>query len=124
MSAPLRKLPTQEPAEIVERRIRALLMEGRILDARDVLEAADPSLPIDPKLRELLAPARVWTSDVRDVDRSREYHWLRTQSGRYRGQWVALVGPDLVASAPSLQELRARLAALPPAGSPLIHRID
>ena len=99
-------------------------MEGRILDAQDLLEAAGPSVPVDAKLREVLAPARVRISDVRDSDRSAEFHWLRTKSGPYRGQWVALVGPELVASAPSLKELRVQLAASPEAGSPLIHRIE
>src|SRR5204863_9731134 len=109
---------------IVERKIRLLLREGRILDARDVLDAAGPSAPVDPKLREVLAPARARKSDVRDVDRTAEFEWLRTKSAPYRGKWVALVGPEPVASAPSLKELRAELAALPNVGNPLIHRIE
>jgi hypothetical protein len=122
MNAP--PLPNQESSDGVEQRIRSLLLEGRILDAQDLLAAAGSSAPVDPKLREVLAPAQARKSDVRDVDRGAEFQWLRTQGGRYHGQWVALVGPDLLASAPSLKELRLRLAALPKAGPLLIHRIE
>ena len=124
MSAPLRQLSSQESPEVVEKQIRSLLMEGRILDAQDLLAAVGPDVPIHPKLREVLAPALARKSDVRDVDRTAEYHWLRTHGDRYRGQWVALVGPDLLAAAPSLKELRLRLVAPPKAGPLLIHRIE
>jgi len=99
-------------------------MEGRILDACNLLQSAGPSVAVDPKLREVLAPPKVTISAVRDTDRSAEFEWLRTQSSPYRGRWVALVGQELVASAPSLKELRAQLAALPSVGKPLIHRIE
>jgi hypothetical protein len=124
MSAPLRHQPSQESSQSLERRIRALLLEGRIPEACDLLQAAGPSVAVDPKLREVLAPPKVTISAIRDTDRSAEFEWLRTRSGPYRGQWVALVGPELVASAPSLKELRAQLAALPSVGKPLIHRIE
>src|SRR4051812_3980171 len=125
MGVPLRRSPSQESPEDIEKQIRSLLMEGRILDAQDLLESVGPDVPIAPKLREVLAPAKARVSDVRDVDRSAEYHWLRTQGGRYVGQWVALVGPELVASAPTLKELRVQLAARPDTGvPPLIHRIE
>jgi hypothetical protein len=124
MGAPLRQLPSQESPEVVEKQIRSLLMEGRILDAQDLLAAVGPDVPVDPKLRKVLAPAQARKSDMRDVDRSAEFHWFRTQGGRYCGQWVAVLGPDLLASAPTLKELRLRLAGLPKAGISLIHRID
>jgi hypothetical protein len=126
MGVPLRRSPSLESPEDIEKQIRSLLMEGRILDAQDLLESVGPDVPIAPKLREVLAPAKVVKgSDVRDVDRSAEYRWLRTQGGRYVGQWVALVGSELVASAPTLKELRAQLAARPDTCvPPLLHRIE
>lgn len=99
-------------------------MEGRILDAQDVLEAAGPDVPVDPKLREVLAPAKVRKSDVRDVDRSQEFRWLKTHAAEHQGQWVALLGENLVASAEILRELLAQLDELQLDGKPLIHHLD
>jgi len=94
------------------------------MEARDLFEAAGPSVPVDPKMREILAPARVSIGKARDADRSSEFAWLRTQSGPYRGQWVALIGADLVASAPTLRDLRDQLAVRSLPGVPLIHHIE
>ena len=124
MGAPLRQLPSQEPPEVVEKQLRSLLMEGRILDAQDLLAAVGPEIPIHPKLREVLAPARVRLVDRRDSDRTADYAWLRANGARYQGQWVAVEGGRLVAAAPTLKELSAQLNGLPDITSPLVHRID
>ena len=124
MNVPLRQLPRQEPPEVLERRIRSLLLEGRIRDAHEALEAAGPDAPVDPKLREVLSPPKIKRSDKRDVDRSAEFRWLDANSAQFRGQWVALVGETLVASASSLHVLLSDLKANPPLGKPLIHHLD
>ena len=74
-------------------------------------------------IREVLSPARVRESDVRDVDRSAEFHWLKTKAAEYQGKWVALVGENLVASTDTLKELLARLAELRLEQKPLIHHL-
>lgn len=105
-------------------RIRSLLEEGRISEAQALLAIAGPLVPLDSKLREVLAPPRIRAVDRRDTDRSSDFEWLRANGAQYRGQWVALEGGQLVAAAPSLKELREQLSGLPDTARPLIHRID
>ena len=100
------------------------LAHGRILAAQKLFEFARDLIPSDSKLAKALAPPKIKKSDRRDVDRSAEFHWLDMNSGRFRGQWVALVGDNLVASAESLDELLSTLRASPPPGKPLIHHLD
>jgi hypothetical protein len=99
-------------------------MEGRIRDAHEALAAAGPDAPVDPKLREVLSPPKIKRSDKRDVDRSAEFRWLKTHAAEYQGQWVALLGENLVASSEILKELLARLDELQLMGRPLIHHLD
>jgi hypothetical protein len=123
MGVPLRQLSSQESPEVVEKQIRSLLMEGRILEAQHLLASAGSKAPIDPKLREVLAPAKVRKSDARDVDRSAEFRWLKTHAAEYQGHWVALLGENLVAASEILQELLAQLEELQLEGKPLIHHL-
>jgi len=107
---------------------RQMLQAERVAEARRILEAAPSRVsnsPVIVTLRSLLAPPTVTTSTRKDVDRSREYEWLRTHASKYRGLWLALRGDRLLASARTLHELRellARESSTPPA--PLIHRVE
>ncbi len=60
---------------------------------------------------------------MKGIDRSAEFHWLRTKAAEYEGKWVALVGENLVASSDTLKELLARLAELQVEQKPLIHHL-
>lgn len=123
MSAPLHRRTREEQPDI-EQQIRSLLAEGQIWQAQELLKSAGDDVPVDPKLREVLSPARVLgRSPARDYDRSAEFHWLKTKSEEYQGKWVALVGENLVASSDDLQELLARLAQLRLGDRPLIHHL-
>lgn len=62
--------------------------------------------------------------DRRGPNRSAEFRWLEANSTRYRGQWVALLGEELLVSAGSLKELLGHLQEHPPSGKPLIHHLD
>lgn len=104
--------------------IREHLAHGRILAAQDLLDFARSSIPSDSKLVKALAPPRIRQIDTRDVDRSPEYRWIQTNSAKFQGQWVALLGEQLVASAATLAELLSALRASPPPGKPLIHHLD
>ncbi len=103
--------------------IREHLTQGRILAAHKLFDFAK-DLISDSKLVKVLSPPRIKKSDRLDVDRSSEFRWLRENSSRFQGQWVALVGNELVASAASLADLLAQLKSTPPASSPLIHHLD
>lgn len=121
MSVPLR---SGDDRSDIQEQIRSLLREGQIFEARELLESAGDHVPADSTLRKALAPARViGRSSFKDVDRSSEFHWLKTKSEPYQGKWVALVGENLVASSDTLQELRAQLAKLRLEQRPLIHHL-
>lgn len=107
--------------------VRSLLDEDKIGEARHVLEAAPLELlsqPVMRRLKGLLLPPRITISDRRDSDRTREYKWLRENRQAHRGEWVALEGEHVLASARSLKELRERLSDLGPARPPLIHHLQ
>ncbi len=124
MSVPLHRRSREDQPDI-EQQIRNLLAEGRIWQAQELLKSAGgDQAPVDPKLREVLGPARVLgTSPVRDFDRSAEFHWLKTNWDEYQGKWVALLGEDLLAASDTVEELRAHLAELNPKRRPLIHHL-
>jgi hypothetical protein len=107
----------------IERQIRSLLAEGRIWEAQELLESAGDRVPAGSTIRKVLDPPRIQESDLRDVDRSAEFHWLKTKAPEYQGKWVALVGEDLVAATDTLKELLARLAELQLERRPLIHHL-
>jgi hypothetical protein len=76
-------------------------------------------------MRELLTPPKVRRVPERDVDRSPEFRWLAEHGPDYRGQWVALVGEELLGSASSIEGLLATLEGWQTMGrKPLLHRID
>jgi hypothetical protein len=105
----------------VEDEVRYLLEEGRISDARRLVESVGDLLP--ESLREIFAPPHITQVDERDVDRTREYRWLKANASRFRGKWVAVAGDELVLSTDTLKELLARLRDVPTSFEPLIHRI-
>jgi len=100
-----------------------LVEEGKIREARNLLEIAGRLIPQDSKLREVLAPPRIRKSEEKGVDRRAEFQWLRVNADAYQGKWVALVGDELVASAGSLKELLPQIKELPAGHLPLIHRL-
>ena len=121
MSVPLR---SGDDRSDIQEQIRSLLREGQIFEARELLESAGDRVPADSTLRKVLAPARIiGKSSSTDVDRSAEFHWLKTRSAAYQGKWVALVGENLVASSDTLKELRDQLTRLPLEQRPLIHHL-
>ncbi|HBL25974.1 MAG TPA: hypothetical protein DD490_03975 [Acidobacteria bacterium] len=107
----------------IEQQIRSLLAEGQIWEAQELLKSAGDRVPADSMFREALGPSRVRKSPVKGIDRSAEFHWLRTKAAEYEGKWVALVGENLVASSDTLKELLARLAELQVEQKPLIHHL-
>jgi Family of unknown function (DUF5678) len=122
MSAPLHLRPREEQPD-VEQQIRLLVEEGQIREAQELLKSAGDRVPAGSKMRKILGPSRVRKSAVKGVDRSAEFHWLKTKAQEYPGKWVALVGESLVASSDTLKELLAQLAELRLDRKPLIHHL-
>src|SRR4051812_9602052 len=93
----------------VEEQVNSLVEEGRISEARLLLDTAGELVPAESEIREILSPPRVKPSDKRDVDRSAEFRWLDTHEAEYQGKWVALAKDKLVASSDTLKELLTQL---------------
>lgn len=108
-------------------RVRELISEDRIADARQLVEEGLEAISRDPhlnRLRRLLAPPRSTRVDKQDVDRSEEFQWLARHAGEYQGRWVAIQGSELVAAAATLKELRQALRSRELEIPPLIHRFE
>ena len=117
MGIPERK---REPLS-VEDEVRALLEEGRIAAAKELVESAGDQLPAG--LREIFAPPRIRRVDERGVDRTPEFNWLKAHGPAYAEKWVALVGDDLIACEDSLSDLLAWLKGRQFERTPLIHHL-
>jgi len=127
MGKALKIAPTDE-GELYVSRIRALVEAGRVREARALVKEALLSNPLELGLQgwsEVLAPAKVRTAPPgtgMDFDRSAEIRWLEEHVDEYRGQWVALLGDELLAHG-TLDEVTAQLDAVDPKARALLHRI-
>jgi hypothetical protein len=59
-----------------------------------------------------------------DFDRTPEVTWIREKSTPYKGQWVALLGEELLAHSESLDEVMSILQEHKPPRRPMLHYID
>ena len=106
--------------------IRGMLDRDQVTSARTLLTVALADQPNDRTLRTAAGILALPTSvrrPLRDRDRTLEYAWLTRHYADHRGKWVALVGNELVASAPSLKALLAALESSGRRGEALIHRV-
>lgn len=107
--------------------LRRLLENDRITDARELIKALPLRLQDEPaiaRLRKALMPPTVRRRRRREIDRGREYAWLRQHSAVHRGRWVAVDGDRLVAEADSLALLMERLRERGQERPPLVHKIE
>jgi hypothetical protein len=121
------QIARKDAGELFVPRIRRLLEErADIRGARKLLAEAREHGSVEPELEELeklLAPPRFQLRPASDFDRSAEFAWLEQHAAEYRGQWVALLGDELLAQAATLDEIMAQLDAASPKAQPLLHRI-
>jgi hypothetical protein len=125
MAQPLRKPTPQMPP--YRERIRELVEQDRVGAARlllaEALERGDHEEDLS-RWREILAPARVRKSHKQpDFDQDAEIQWLSQHGSEYRGQWVALLGGELLAHSQSLEEVVAALEQNRPQRRPLLHYV-
>jgi hypothetical protein len=110
-----------------ESRIQKLVKEDRVDGARKLVEEALQENPVDPTLlrwKEVLAPGRVFGRRPVNLEGTTEQKWFASHTGPYKGRWVAVLGEELLAHAPTLQELSAKLKDLSPKSLPVIHHIE
>jgi Family of unknown function (DUF5678) len=126
MHAPARA-PQPKETSYVER-IREHVERDEVGAARRVLAEALQAGSDEPRLKswaEILAPAKILGfSPPAETDRSAELRWFREHAKDYHGEWVAVLDDDLLAHAPTYEELRAQLDELKPARSPFAHFIE
>jgi len=125
--------PTLEPAQPEPDALPFLMAVRRFVEsehlaiAREMLNSVPTYILTDPlvaRLRSVLALPVVTRVPKRDVDRTLEYEWLRTEGSKYRGRWVALDGNNLLATAASLRELRELLKSVALPRPALLHRLE
>jgi len=125
-------LPTaDDPATTWLEYIHALLLEENVRDARRMADEIPQSLRSDSKIQHLitvLSPPEVRVSNrPTGPSRDREYRWLKENSEKYMGQWVAIEGDQLIAASKNLDEVYAELDTYRerhPNGSSLLHFCD
>ncbi len=91
-------------------RVKHLLGQQRIRDARSTLELGLVRYPADGQIVSLLraiSPGRVSPTGRAAASRERETAWIRQHGHKYRSQWIALDGDRLIAFAGTLKELLA-----------------
>ena len=126
MGQPLRK--AEPETRSYRERIRELVEADRVEGARrllaEALERGDHGEDLSYWQR-VLAPAKVLgVGGERDFDRTPDIRWINEHWESYRGQWVALLGGELLSHSESLDEVASTLKKNKPARSPLLHYID
>ena len=96
--------------------VRLALAEGAHLSARRLAEEGAARYPETDLLRQfaaVLAPPQVARSGPgAPLSYAESSRWLREHAAEYPGQWVALRGGMLLASASTLKDLRAQVAEM------------
>lgn len=100
-------------ARTYRERIRELVEQDRVGAARALLAEALEDKDHGEDLshwQSVLAPAKVLSvGGEPDIDRTADFEWLKDHADSYRGQWVALLGGELLAHSASLDEVVATL---------------
>jgi Family of unknown function (DUF5678) len=111
--------------QIVSRVVFQLIQNDQVALARKLLNSLPVgySNPTIERIRKVIAPPTTKVNSTRDVDRQRDYLWIKEHAEEYRGQWVALDQGRLIAKAPSLRDLLARIKQLRLSNRPLLHCI-
>ena len=110
-------LPTESKEEL-EARIRALVEDNRLREARAIAKGTS--------WERLLAPAvvRPGSRATGRDDLVQNVQWIRENGARYRRRWVALKHGQLVEHAGSYKELMKALAARDDAGDALVTELE
>lgn len=112
----------------LQREISELVEAGKVEEARRLLAEA-LSGHHDENLsgwQKVLAKTKGQPNpDVEpDFDRTPEFLWITEHSEAYRGQWVALLGSELLAHSTSLKEVVAALERNKPPHRAMLHYVE
>ena len=124
---PSKPTDTKEKAFVILERARHMLGRLRVRDARELLQLGAANYPEDEQIVRLLraiSPGRVSRVGGSVPDRTKEMAWIRENGHKYRNQWVAIGGSELLACASSLRELVETVKRLERENeSPLLQKI-
>jgi hypothetical protein len=114
------------PSELIQA-VKVALNQEWLTSAHTLLERGVALFPENEEIQRInrtLAPPTTHTvrgEPLRGLVASRA--WLRRHADAYHGQWVAIYDGQLLAAAPSLEELRARIDPLEHPTSTIITRV-
>ena len=114
--------PENPTPESFLEKIQRIFESGTLRGAREVAARGLELYPEHAELRRLYHALR--PHEARPIpghripDRQDTFEWLNESEEKYRGQWIAILGTDLIAASPSFKEvyraaLKANLAAPP-----------
>jgi hypothetical protein len=117
---------TRQPDELIQA-VRAALNQEWLTIAHKLLERGVALFPENEEIQRIgrtLSPPIVRAVPGKPPQGlSASRLWLRAHADAYRGRWVAIYDGQLLAAAPSLEELRARIAPLEHPTSTIITRV-
>ena len=106
---------TRSPEDFI-RTTQLALQAGAYLTARQISVEGAKRYPDHAELQKyarVLAPPKVTRSALPPNPAvSADIEWFKTHSAKYRGQWVAVKNGELLAVAPSIQELKSKVSNL------------
>jgi hypothetical protein len=105
--------------------IHRIFESGTLRGARDVAERGLALFPGHSELQRIhhaLKPPQVRTlPGYRIPDRRDTYKWIEENKETYRGQWVAVLGTEVIAASPDLEDVRKALRVRSLPYPPLLH---
>jgi hypothetical protein len=120
--------PQDPTPETFLEEIQGIFQSGTLRGAREVAEGGLALFPDHPELRRLyhaLRPTEVRTvPGYRIPDRQDTFEWIRENAEKYKEQWVAVLGTDLISASPNLEEVRAAVRSRRLPALPLFHFFD
>lgn len=125
------RIPDPEPEaptpEMFLEEIHRIFESGTLRGAREVAERGLALFPDHAELRRLhheLRPVKSRISSdpkARIPDRKDTFDWLDQNAEKYRGQWVAVLGTELIAASPDLEKVREAVRSRNLSALPLLH---
>jgi hypothetical protein len=119
--------PEERSPESFLEEMERIFNSGTLRGAREVVERGLVLYPNHPglwRLYHVLRPVQArLVSGHRQPDRTETFQWLRENSWQYQGQWVAVLGPRLIAASPKLSEVLKIVEEGHFAEPPLLHHV-
>lgn len=107
--------------------VRHLLANEEPTLARRTAAQGASRFPDDPWLaraNRVLNPTRITSRPATAPDRTQEFAWLKRHGRQHRGQWVALLGDELLASGDELSDVLEVVRGRDLKAKPLVHHIE